>query len=145
MTTSTRTHSVHIKAPVPVVFKYIEDPAMTYPTMLGTEIIDVEATPEGVGTTWKSVAPPMMGLYFAWGFTREDQVVDSRIVDKSSTGVSFVWTVRPAPEDASELTLEMVVSAPVPMLDKVMMITIGRHADEDMQKALTGLKLAIET
>lgn len=142
--TTTRKHSVQIQAPVPVVFKYIEDPELTYSKMLGTTITDIEPQPEGVGTTWMSVAPPMMGLYFAWGFTREDQVVDSRIVDKSSTGVHFIWTLHPVHGDSTELTLEMVVSPPVPLLDKVFMVTVGRHADVDMQKELTAIKAAIE-
>lgn len=143
MTTSKRKHSVHIEAPVPLVFKYIEDPQLTYSKMLGTEIIDIEPTPEGIGTTWRSVAPPMMGIYFSWGFTREDQVVDASITDVSSTGVRFIWTLHPAHEHSTELTLEMDVSAPV-MLDKILMVTIGRHADVDMQKELTAIKMAIE-
>ena len=144
MTTTKRTHSVHIQAPVPLVFKYIEDPQLTYPEMLGTQVIDVEPKPEGIGTTWTSVAPPMMGIYLSWHFTREDQVVDARIVDKSSTGVQFIWTLHPAPEDSTELTLEVDVSAPV-LLDKIMMITVGRHADEDMAKELAVIKNAIES
>jgi len=144
MTTTKRMHSVHIQAPVPLVFKYIEDPQLTYPKMMGTQIIDVEPKPEGIGTTWTSVAPPMMGIYLSWHFVREDQVVDARIVDKSSTGVHFIWTLHPAHEDTTELTLEMDVSAPV-LLDKILMVTIGRHADVDMAKELTAIKNAIES
>ena len=42
------------------------------------------------------------------------------------------------------MTLEVDVSAPV-LLDKIMMITFGRHAAEDMAKELTVIKNAIES
>ena len=51
--------------------------------------------------------------------------------------------MHPAHEHSTELTLEMDVSAPA-MLDKILMVTIGRHADVDMQKELTAIKMAIE-
>lgn len=86
----------------------------------------------------------MMGLLVTGTMTRTDQVVDARIVEESSTGPVWTWTLSPGHHDDAELTLQMDYSTPVPLLDKAVMLTVGRHTDEDMQRWLTAIKAAVE-
>lgn len=143
MTTTTRRHSVHIQAPVTVVFKHIEDPQQTWGTQAAISELDVK--PEGLGTTWKWVSPLFGGLQLTGTMTRTDQVVDSRIVEESTSGPKWIWTLRPGRHDDTELTLEMDYSLRFPLADKAVMVTVGRHTDEEMQQWLTAIKMAVES
>lgn len=142
MTTTNRQHSVHIQAPVQVVFKRIEDPV----TLWGgaVDVSDVQMTPSGIGTTWKW-STPMMGLHVTGTMTRTDQVVEERIVEESSTGPVWTWTLAPGHHDDTVLTLQMEYSTQVPLLDKAVMLTVGRHTDEEMQRWLTAVKMTLES
>lgn len=140
--TTTRRHSVHIQAPVAVVFTYVEDPQQTWGGE--TAISDITTTPQGIGTTWNFTSPLFGGLQLTGTMTRTDQVVDSRIVEESSTGPTWTWTMQPGHHDDTELTLEMTYSTRIPLADQAVMLTVGRHTDEDMQRWLTAIKMAVE-
>src|SRR5665811_788673 len=60
-------------------------------TVLG----DVKVTPEGVGTTYKWTGREFGIKVMSGVMTREEYVVNERIVDRSSTGPIWTWTFEP--------------------------------------------------
>ena len=142
MTKTSVIRSTTIEAPASVVFKYIEDPQHTYGRFPGTEITDIDIKDEGVGSSFR-FATTMLGMKFHATVTREDQVVDERIVDRSSTGP--VWTMELHPEhDKTDLRLHFDYATKVPGLDKAMMVTVGRHTEEEMDAVLAAIKADLE-
>ena len=143
MTTTTLRHCTRIQAPASLVFKYLEDPATCaalYPDKV--TVTDIDYTPQGIGTTYRW-GVGFLGLQLSVTMTREDQVVDSRIVERSSSGPVWTWTLTPD-HDSTEVALEMSLHETVPLLDKAIMATVGRHTDEEMIGWLEAIKKEIE-
>jgi carbon monoxide dehydrogenase subunit G len=142
MTKTAVVRSTTIDAPASVVFKHVQDPMHTYGRFPGIEITNIDIKDEGVGSSF-TFAMTMLGVKFHATVTREDQVVDERIVDHSSTGP--VWTLELHPEhDTTDLRWHFDYSTRAPGLDKAMMMTVGRHTEEEMDGVLAAIKAELE-
>jgi uncharacterized protein YndB with AHSA1/START domain len=85
MTTTKHTRSIHIDAPVEKVFHYLEDPAhfvSWMPAKTHATLGAVNRTPEGVVTNYE-VKYRWLGMHSTAVFTREEYMVNQRIVDPS--------------------------------------------------------------
>jgi Polyketide cyclase / dehydrase and lipid transport len=139
MTSNKHTHSIHIDAPVKKVFYYLEDPAHFIAGMPweshGTHATAgaVHRTPEGVVASYEN---KLGGKDYV--FTREEYVVNERIVDHSSLGVVFTWTFEP---DATGTTLTGTwdASTLMKLLDAVFF-----HSDKDAERAMATFKREVE-
>jgi hypothetical protein len=145
MTSTTHTRSIHIEAPVQKVFDYVKDPQHqweAYDLVDKSTILAKDVAPDaGKGSTWTWQGHlafiPVHGT-----MTREDYVVNERIVDHSTTGV--LWTYTFDPDDAgTTLTMEVEVSSKVPYVDKVE-DKIAWKGDKDLETWLGNFKKAIE-
>jgi uncharacterized protein YndB with AHSA1/START domain len=103
--------TVSINAPVEPVFAYLRDPENTFRAQGGgdphIEVCDIEATPEGVGTTGRNVFPlPGLGrLGIRGSVTNEivEVVPNRRIVVRASPSMgrlfkfegTWTWTFEP--------------------------------------------------
>ena len=95
----------------------------------------------GKGSTWQWQSH-LLFLPFHGTMTREDYVPHERIVDRSSTGV--LWTFTLEPDDAgTTLTMEVEVSSSVPFLDKIEDKVFWK-GDQDLDTWLGRYKEAIE-
>lgn len=125
-----------------MVFKHTEDPQHTYGRFPGVEITEADLKAEGVGSSF-TFATTMLGMKFHAAVTREDQVVDERIVDRSSTVP--VWTLELHPEhDTTDRRWHLDYATRMPGLDEAMMVTIGRHTEEEMDAVLAAIKADLE-
>ena len=147
MTTTTHKRSVHIDAPVEMVFDYVKDPRHVFNAMPGSvhasnAITDVTLTPEGVGSTytWKG---GMFGLHIHGVMTREEYIPNERIVDHSSTGPVWTFTFEPDPTGTT-LSLAFEWSTKVPLMDKAVDRVLW-NGDRDIDTILATLKREIET
>ena len=139
MTLNKHTRSIHIDAPVEKVFHYLEDPAHFIAGMpweshgAHATVGAVHQTPEGVVTSYEN---KFGGKHYV--FTREEYVVNARIVDHSSLGVVFTWTFEP---DATGTTLTGTWDASTLMkvLDAVFY-----HSDKDMDTVMATFKREVE-
>ncbi len=145
MTTTTHKRSVHIDAAVEKVFDYVKDPRHFFGAFFDRErstLTDVTMTPEGVGSTyaWKSA---LLVFHLSGVMTREEYILNERIVDRSSTGPVWTWTFEPDPTGTT-LTLACEYSTKVPLMDKVVDL-VAWNGDRDIDTILANLKKAIET
>jgi len=147
MTTTKHQKSVHVDAPVEKVFDYVKDPVHFYDAMPAGKhekvvLGDVKVAPEGVGTTYKWTAREFGVKVLSGVMTREEYVVNERIVDRSSTGPIWTWTVEPD-GTGTTLTLAYEHSSKIPLvgqgLDKVMW-----NGDKDLETMLAADKEAVE-
>jgi len=143
MTTTTHKKAVHVDAPVEKVFDYVKDPAHFYDAMPAgkhgeTVLGDVKLTPEGVGSTYKWTAREFGVKVLSGVMTREEYVVNERIVDRSSTGPIWTWTFRPDGAGTT-LTLAYEYSTRIPLVgqavDKIMW-----NGDKDLETMLAVYK-----
>ncbi len=145
MTTTTHKRTVHIDAPMETVFGYVKDPRHFYEAMSeggSASLTDVTLTPEGVGSTyaWKS---SMLLLHIHGVMTREEYILNERIVDRSSTGPVWTWTFEPDPAGTT-LSLAFEWSTKVPLMDKVVDL-FAWNGDRDLDTILMNMKKKIET
>jgi uncharacterized protein YndB with AHSA1/START domain len=149
MSTTTHTRSIHIDAPVEKVFEHVQDPKNFYAAMAATspqdppKLLDVDVKPEGVGSTYQWTFHLWSLLYVGGTMTREEYVPNERIVDHSSTGPVWTFTVTP---DATGTTLSLAceLSSKVPLLDKLE-DAVFWNGDRDLDAWLENFKKAIET
>jgi uncharacterized protein YndB with AHSA1/START domain len=146
VSTTSHSRSIHIDAPVEKVFDYVKDPRHYYDAYWQEQkpgVTEVQLAPEaGVGSTWSWIGHWLF-VYLHGTSTREEYVANERIVDRSSTGGSFTFTFEPD-EAGTTLTLEIAVSMPVPLADKVI-DALAWQRDRDLDTMLGNLKTAIET
>jgi len=147
MTTTKHKKSVHVDAPVEKVFDYVKDPAHFYDAMLAGKhekvvLGDVKVAPEGLGTTYEWTAREFGVKVLSGVMTREEYVVNERIVDRSSTGPVWTWTLEPDGAGTT-LTLACEHSSKIPLvgqaLDKIMW-----NGDKDLETMLAVDKEAVE-
>ncbi len=146
MTTTTHKRSVHIDAPVEKVFDHVKDPRHFYDALAGSErgrdaLTDMRMTPDGVGSTYRWTSSKF-GIHLKGVMTREEYLPNERIVDHSSTGPVWTWTLEPDPTGTT-LTLAFEYSTTVPLMDKVV-DRVGWHGDRDLEAMLAYMKSAIE-
>ena len=147
MTTTTHKKSVHVDAPVEKVFDYVKDPVHFYAAMPAGKheenvLGDVKVTPEGVGTTSKWTSREFGIKVISGVLTRQEYVVNERIVDRSSTGPIWTWTLEPDGAGTT-LTLDYEYSTRIPLVDKVV-DKIAWNADKDLETILAADKEAVE-
>ena len=141
MTSNKHTHSIHIDAPVTRVFHYLEDPAHFIAAMPweshGTHATSgaVQRTPDGVVVSYENRLGENGKHY---DFTREEYVVDERIVDRSQLGVVFTWTFEPV-ATGTILTFAWDGTKLMKALDAVFY-----HADKDADHTMATFKREIE-
>ncbi len=146
MSTTTHVRSIHIDAPVETVFDYVKDPAHFYdamPDRMRAKLRAVNVTPEGVGTTYEWVAGHLAGFELVGVITRQEYVVNERIVDSSSTGPVWTWTLEPD-GDGTRLTLAFEYSTKIPLMDKVV-DAIAWRGDRDVDAMLAAIEDEVET
>lgn len=146
MTTTKHKKSVHVDAPVEKVFDYVKDLAHFYAAMPAGKheknvLGSVKVAPEGVGTTAEWTAREF-GIKVSGVLTREEYVVNERIVDRSSTGPIWAWSFEPDGAGTT-LTLTYEYSTRIPLVDKVV-DKIAWNADEDLETMLAVYKEALE-
>lgn len=146
MTTTKHKKSVHVDAPVEKVFDYVKDPAHFYAAMPAGKheknvLGNVKVAPEGVGTTYEWTAREF-GIKVSGVMTREEYVVNERIVDRSSTGPIWTWTFEPDGAGTTQ-TLAYEYSTRIPLVDKVV-DKIAWNADEYLETMLAVYKEAVE-
>ncbi|MGM0386068.1 MAG: SRPBCC family protein [Actinomycetota bacterium] len=137
MAASKHTHSIHIDAPVEKVFHYLEDPAHFVGMSDEATVGAVERTPDGVVTTYQ-IKYRELGMHLTADLTREEYVVNKRIVDRASHGVLWTYTFEPD-DTGTTLTLAWDASTLMKMLDAVFM-----HGDKDLEAGLAAWKREIE-
>ena len=144
MTTTTHKRSIHIEEPAEKVFDHVKDPENLFEAMYEgrSTIAAKEIAPDaGKGSTWQWQSH-LLFLPFHGTMTREDYVPHERIVDRSSTGV--LWTFTLEPDDAgTTLTMEVEVSSSVPFLDKIEDKVFWK-GDQDLDTWLGRYQEAIE-
>ena len=139
MTSAKHTHSIHIDAPVKKVFYYFEDPAHFIAGMpweshgAHATVGAVHRTPEGVVSSYEN---KLGGKRYA--FTRQECVVNERIIDHSQFGVVFAWTFEPD-DTGTTLTFTWDGTKLMKMLDAVFY-----HSDKDADRAMTTFKREVE-
>jgi hypothetical protein len=145
MSTATHTRSIHIDAPVEKVFDYVKDPQNffnAYYTKETPAATDMEMTPDlGEGSTWKWMSS-ILFIHLHGNMTREAYVANERIVDRSSTGLTWTYSFEPD-QAGTTLTLEAELASTLPFVeigDKVVW-----NGDRDIDTILGNLKVAIET
>ena len=140
MASAEHTSSIHIDAPVEKVFQYAEDPAhfiAAMPEEIHSTLGAVNRTPDGVVTDYEYQYRDL-GLHLSAVFTREEYVVNERIVDRSSVGVVFTFSVE-ADDGGTKLTASWDASTLMKMLDAAFF-----HGDRHVEHALTRYKAEIE-
>lgn len=140
MASEKHTHSIHIDAPVEKVFRYVEDPVHFAAAMPEEDHITLGAvnrTPEGNVSTYE-INYRELGMHLTAVFTREEYVVNERIVDHSSMGPIFTFAVE-ADDSGTTLTTSWDASTLMKMIDAVFF-----HGDKDIDRALATYKLEIE-
>ena len=140
MPTDKQTHSIHIDAPEEKVFHYIEDPAhfvAAMPEESNITLGAVHRTPEGAVSTYE-IKYRELGMHLTGVFTREEYVVNERIVDHSSLGPIFTFSVE-ADGSGTTLTASWDASTLMRMIDAVFV-----HGDKDIESGLAAYKLEIE-
>ncbi len=146
MTMTVHKRSIHIDAPVEMVFDHVQDPRNFFAVFPEkdrdrSELTSVDLTDDGVGSTY-SWRVGWFGLHMRASCTREEYVVNERIVDQSSTGPTWTFTFEPD-LTGTTLTLSFEISSKVPLLDRVE-DRLGWNGDEDLDRMLAGFKRAIE-
>jgi hypothetical protein len=129
-----------------MVFDYVKDPVHFYdaiPNRKRSKLRTVNATPEGVGTTYEWVAGGFAGFELVAVMTRQESVANERIVDRSSTGPVWTWTVEPE-GDGTSLTLAMEYSTKIPLLDKVI-DAIAWRGGRDIDAMLAEIENEVES
>ena len=145
MTTTRHIRSIHVDAPVETVFDYVKDPAHFYdamPDRMRAELKAVNETPEGVGTTYEWLQGHLAGFELVGVVTRQESVVNERIVDSSSTGPLWTWTFEPD-GDGTSLTLAFEYSTKIPLMDKVV-DAIAWRGDRDVDAILSAIEDKVE-
>jgi len=140
MASDKHTRSIHIDAPVEKVFQYLEDPAHFIAAMPEESHITLSAvhrTPEGAVTTYE-LKYRELGMHLTAVFTREEYVVNERIVDHSSMGPIFTFSVK-ADDGGTTLITSWDASTLMKMIDAVFF-----HGDKDIERALATYKVEIE-
>lgn len=144
MTTTMHSSSVHVDATVGKVFDYVKDPAHFFDAMAAGQYVEpgkITLTPEGIGTTYEWTGREL-GFKIHGVLTREEYVPNERIVDRSSTGPVWTWTV--APEgDGTKLTLAYEYATRVPLMDKLI-DKVAWNAERDLQTMVTTIKEKVE-
>jgi len=140
MASDKHTHSIHIDAPVEKVFHYVEDPAhfvAAMPEENHSTVGAVHRTPEGAVSTYE-IKYRELGMHLTAVVTREEYVVNERIVDHSSMGPIFTFSVE-ADDSGTTLTTSWDASTLMKMIDAVFF-----HGDKDIERALATYKLEVE-
>lgn len=147
MPTTWHRRSTHIDAPVRTVFDYVKDPhhffeAFPEKDRAHTAIAEVMTTPEGVGSTFTMMGRIFLVFHMEWVLTREEYVLDTRIVDRSNTGGVFEYGFEPE-GTGTLLTVAFGWSSPVPLAAEFI-DRMSWNGDEDLDVMLGNLKKAIE-
>ena len=147
MTTTRHSARVHIEASVEQVFQHVTDPANFYEAMPGKMrpgqgLRAKHMTPEGVGSTYEWVTGHIGGFELVGVLTRQEYVVNERIVDKSSTGPEWTWTVEPEGE-GTRLALTFEYSTKIPGINKLIDL-IAWRGDADVEAMLASIKEKVE-
>lgn len=140
MDSEKHTHSIHIDAPVDKVFRYLEDPAhfvAAMPEESHSTVGAVQRTPEGTVST-SEIKYRELGMHLTAEVTREEYVVNKRIVDRSSMGPVFTHSVE-ADDSGTTLTTSWDASKLMKMIDAVFF-----HGDKQVERALATYKLEVE-
>jgi hypothetical protein len=149
MSTELHKRSIHIEAPVDKVFDYIREPRH-YWEAFGEDfrrhmaIAEVTMAPDGgVGSTVRLMGRMFLLFHMEWTLTREEFVLNERIVDHANTGGVWTLTVEPD-ESGTTLSAAFGWSSKVPFVGEVM-DRFGWDGDSDLDLVLANLKKAIET
>ena len=140
--------SVHIDAPVEKVFDYVKDPQHFFEAFdeewrRHMALVEVNTTPEGVGSTSRLMGRMFLLFHMEWVLTREEYVPNERIVDHANMG--GVWTSTfVSDETGTTLTMAFGWSSKVPFVADVL-DRIGWEGDKDLDLMLSNLKKAIES
>lgn len=148
MTTITHTRHVHINASPEQVFEHVGQPQNIFAAMRSLtgedagNLANVAMAPDGgVGSVYEWRFRALM-IPVHVTVTREEFVPGERIVDRTSSGGGWIFTV--APEDGgTRLTATMEVSSRVPGLARLE-DKLEWRGDEDLDAMLAAHKAAIE-
>ena len=145
MSSTSYQRSITIDAPVDKVFDFVKNPTNTFEAFFegASTIAEKDIAPDtGEGSVW-SWESHLLFLPFHGTLTRRDYVPNERIVDHSSTGVTWTHTFEPH-GTATTLSLEVEVSSPVPFLDKIE-VKVFSKGESDLDTWLGNIKKAIES
>ena len=148
MTTKLHERSIHIDAPVEVVFEYIKDPhhffsAFDEEWRRHMALAEVTTTPEGVGSTFRMMGRMFLLFHMEWVLTREEYIPNERIVDRANTGGVFTYTVAPTDPTGTTLSLAFGWSSPVPFVAEAL-DRVSWNGDRDLDLMLANVKEAVE-
>jgi uncharacterized protein YndB with AHSA1/START domain len=141
MATAKHAHSIHFDAPVEKVFHYLEDPAHFVAAAPweshGTHatVAAVHQTPEGVVTSYEYEFGETGKHYVN---TRDEYVVNERIVDRSPLGVVFTFAVEPD-ATATTLTFTWDGTSLMKILDAAFY-----HSDKKVEASMATIKREVE-
>jgi hypothetical protein len=144
MSSTTHKRSIHVDAPVAKVFDHVKDPQkqMDAHYQRDSAVTAQRMTPDaGAGSTWRWMGHVWF-IYLAGTMTREEYVLNERIVDRSSTGVLQTFTVE-AEDSGTRLSLAVEVYSKVPGLDRIEDAIVW-DGDRDIDTWLENIKSAIE-
>lgn len=146
MTTISHTRDVHIDAPVERVFAHLKEPEnILVGALMGEDsgtIARVKTAPDdGVGSVYEWRFRALM-IPFHMTITREEFVLNEKIVDRASADGRWIFTL--APEDGgTKLTATVEISSKVPGLARLE-DKVEWKGDDDLDKMLAEHKAAIE-
>lgn len=134
--------SVHIDAPVNEVFEHVRDPRnVVTADPEPVELSDVELTPEGVGSSWRT-SWHVLGLPVHASWTRRVLVPGAQIVDHASTGVTWEYTTT-SDEDGTRLDLGYEIATRSPVTNRILDRAFGNQEGQ-LDAMLRAFRDAIE-
>ena len=137
--------SIHIKAPVEIVFNFVTEPANlpeVWPSMVDVNAIHRE--PSGLHKFhWKY---KMAGIIFEGNTDTIEAVPNQHVITQTTGGISskFEWTYHP---ENNETTLDVVVeyTVPIPVLGKLAEAVVVKLNEREAETLLANIKDRMET
>jgi uncharacterized protein YndB with AHSA1/START domain len=149
MTTQLHERSMHIDAPLEMVFDYVKDPhhffeAFPEKDRAHMALAEVNLTSDGIGSTYRVMGRMFFLFHMEYVATRTEYVPNQRIVDTVNAGGVWTYTFEP---DGTGTTLSIGFgwTEKWPRPAAVLMDRMSWDGDHDLDLMLASIKKAIET
>jgi carbon monoxide dehydrogenase subunit G len=142
MATTTFTRSIEIDAPVSDVFAFVEDPERLFTAWpMAVSVGNVELAAGGVGSRYEWTGGKEWGVTLSGTIHRDAYVPGNRIVDRSSTGSTWRWSVQP---EGSGTRLTVTVDHSARRLREGLDTNVMRMTGRDLEDMLSMIREKLE-